>query len=135
MKMGTLFEATKLDAVEQPDPFTPPPVVEPPFITDELPYVPVSPSVRTAMELVQNRIYEAFGSKSNMIDAYSGTGKEVLELHDDDSQATIDGPTDKKNDSDADMVGLTDKNNGSCPRPEHHKVGVSDMPYDPPWTQ
>ena len=62
-------------------------------------------------------------------------------LHDDDSQAIVDGPTDKEDEFDADMVGLTDidgdsdDKDGPSPRPEHHAVGVLDMLCDPPQTQ
>ena len=44
------------------------------------------------MELVHKIIYEAFGSESDTIDVHSSTGKEVLELNDDDSMATVYGP-------------------------------------------
>ena len=56
--METLFEAAEqdIDEVEQsvPKQFTPPPTYELPHVSDEIVFVPVSPSsVRSDTELVQ----------------------------------------------------------------------------------
>ena len=93
---------------------------------------------------MHKRIYDTFGSELETMDIHSGTGTEILEIHD-DSEETVASPTDRDDDSNAEMSGSTDIDNddddfddhddGPSPRLEHPTVGVSDIPCDPLVTQ
>ena len=131
VQMETLFEAAELDLeeVEQfvPEQFTPPLAYELPVVPDEILSVSVSPSKQSDMELVQERIHDAFGCESEIIDVHFGTGTEFLEIHD-DSEETVVGRTDKDDDN-------ADHDDNPSPLQEHPVVGASNILCDPPMTQ
>jgi len=163
VQMETLFEAAEqdIDEVEQsvPEQFTPPPTYELPNVSDEITPIPApaSPlSVQSDTDLVQKRLHDVFGSESESMDIYSGTGTQILDLPD-DSEETVAGPTERDDDSDADMAGPTDIDEDDDDNDDHgddqnssspvqivsvsdvvggSEAGVaSEIPCDPPVTQ
>ena len=67
-----------------PEDFSPPPTYELAHLSVEILFVPVSPSsVQSDTELVQKGLHDVFGSELELMDVYSGTDIEILNLNED----------------------------------------------------